>query len=71
MLLKNEPPWKDELIMKLTSLPNFILTPHISWASIEAIQTLADMLIDNINSYLSGCPKISLINKSLQLNMEI
>lgn len=53
----NEPPGKDELIMKLTSLPNFILTPHISWASIEAIQTLADMLIDNINSYLSGCPK--------------
>lgn len=58
----NEPPGKDELIMKLTSLPNFILTPHISWASIEAIQTLADMLIDNINSYLVGCPK-NIVNK--------
>lgn len=52
----NEPPGKDELIMKLTSLSNFILTPHISWASIEAIQTLADMLIDNINAYLAGNP---------------
>lgn len=53
----NEPPKMDDLIMKLTSLPNFILTPHISWASIEAIQMLADMLIDNINAYLAGTPK--------------
>ncbi|ENT4821202.1 MAG: D-2-hydroxyacid dehydrogenase [Klebsiella michiganensis] len=53
----NEPPGPDELIMKLTALHNFILTPHISWASTEAIQTLVDILIENINAYLEGAPQ--------------
>lgn len=53
----NEPPHAEDAIMKLTSQPNFILTPHISWASIEAIQLLADILIDNIEHYLAGQPK--------------
>ncbi len=57
----NEPPAPQDLIMALTKLPNFILTPHISWASFEAIQTLADKLIENINAYLSGEP-INLVN---------
>ncbi|MGI8565289.1 MAG: D-2-hydroxyacid dehydrogenase [Pyrinomonadaceae bacterium] len=29
-------------------LPNLILTPHVAWASCEAMQTLADQLISNI-----------------------
>lgn len=52
----NEPPKQDDAIMKLTNLPNFILTPHISWASIEAIQSLADTLMDNIHGFLTGKP---------------
>lgn len=47
----NEPPQNNEAIMKLTEFHNFILTPHISWASAEAIQTLADLMIDNINTF--------------------
>lgn len=47
----NEPPDNSELIMKLTELPNFILTPHISWASTEAIHTHADIMVDNINTF--------------------
>lgn len=58
---RNEPPENDSPIMKLTQLPNFILTPHISWASQEAIQLLADKLIDNINAWLSGKP-INIVN---------
>lgn len=58
---KHEPPDNDAPIMKLTQLPNFILTPHISWASQEAIQSLADKLIDNINAWLSGKP-INIVN---------
>ncbi|QIQ22291.1 D-2-hydroxyacid dehydrogenase [Zophobihabitans entericus] len=54
---KNEPPKPDDVIMKLTNLSNFILTPHISWASFEAIQSLADMLMDNIEAFLSGTPQ--------------
>lgn len=53
----NEPPLKEDYIMKLTNLPNFILTPHISWASTEAIQSLADTLMDNIESFLLNKPK--------------
>nr|ELR5041748.1 D-2-hydroxyacid dehydrogenase [Providencia stuartii]ELR5083567.1 D-2-hydroxyacid dehydrogenase [Providencia stuartii] len=57
----SEPPEKDSDIMKMTQLPNFILTPHISWASFEAIQTLSDMMMDNIEAFLSGHPK-NLVN---------
>ena len=32
-------------------LPNLIVTPHVAWASREAMQALADQLIDNIEAY--------------------
>ncbi|WP_369308868.1 D-2-hydroxyacid dehydrogenase [Providencia rettgeri] len=57
----SEPPKIESPIMKLTKLSNFILTPHISWASFEAIQTLSDMMMDNIDAFLSGHPK-NLVN---------
>ena len=43
--------------MRLLELPNFILTPHVAWASQEAIQSLADQLIDNIEAFWSGEPR--------------
>ena len=43
--------------MRLVDLPNFILTPHVAWASAEAIQTLADQLIDNIEAFWAGAPR--------------
>jgi glycerate dehydrogenase len=52
-----EPPAPDHPFMKLLKLPNFILTPHVAWASQEAIQSLADQLIDNIESYCKGTPR--------------
>ena len=33
---------------------NFILTPHVAWSSREAMQTLADQLIDNIEAFAAG-----------------
>ena len=36
--------------------PNFILTPHVSWASMEAMQNLSDQLIDNIENFVAGKP---------------
>lgn len=51
-----EPPAADHPFMSLLSLPNFILTPHIAWASQEAIQGLADQLIDNIEAFVNGKP---------------
>jgi glycerate dehydrogenase len=37
--------------------PGFILTPHVAWASDEAVQSLADQLIDNIAGFCAGQPR--------------
>ncbi|MFH0702283.1 MAG: NAD(P)-dependent oxidoreductase, partial [bacterium] len=44
---------------KLLSLPNVIITPHIAFDSIEAIQRILKITMDNINGYLFG----NIINK--------
>jgi glycerate dehydrogenase len=51
-----EPPADDNPLMGLLDLPNFILTPHVAWASLDAQQSLADKLIDNMESFVSGTP---------------
>ncbi len=51
-----EPPAPDNPLIRLLDRPNFILTPHIAWASDEAQQTLADQLIDNIENFVKGAP---------------
>lgn len=52
-----EPAEADHPLMGLLDLPNFILTPHVAWASNEAMQALADQLIDNIEAYVAGVPR--------------
>jgi glycerate dehydrogenase len=56
-VVTTEPPPADHPFMKLAARPNFILTPHVAWASQEAIQTLADQLIDNVEAFRSGSPR--------------
>lgn len=51
-----EPPPPDHPFMALLDRPNFILTPHVAWASDEAMQGLADQLIDNIEGFFHGAP---------------
>ena len=53
-VVTSEPPPADHIMMKLLALPNFILTPHVAWASREAIQSLADQLVDNIEAFERG-----------------
>jgi glycerate dehydrogenase len=55
-VLTREPPKEGNPLLELR-LPNFILTPHIAWASYGAMQFLADQLIDNIEAYVSGRPQ--------------
>ena len=55
-VLTTEPPAADNPLLGLLDLPNFILTPHVAWASDEAMQTLADQLIDNIENFVRGQP---------------
>jgi glycerate dehydrogenase len=55
-VLTNEPPKQGNPLLELR-LPNFILTPHIAWASDGAMQFLADQLIDNIEAFVMGKPQ--------------
>jgi glycerate dehydrogenase len=52
-----EPPGADHPLMALAARPNVILTPHVAWASREAVQSLADQLIDNIEAFVAGTPR--------------
>jgi glycerate dehydrogenase len=52
-VLSKEPPAHDNPLLGLR-LPNFILTPHVAWASAGAMQTLADMLVENIEAWEAG-----------------
>ena len=56
-VVSQEPPPLDHPFNVLRDHPNFILTPHVAWASDEAMQTLADQLIDNINAFFEGLPR--------------
>lgn len=51
-----EPPPLNHPFMALMDKPNFILTPHVAWASQEAIQGLTDQLVDNIEAFVAGQP---------------
>jgi len=55
-VLTKEPPKEGNILLDLR-LPNFILTPHVAWASREAMQILADQLIDNIEAFVGGKPQ--------------
>lgn len=52
-----EPPTESHPFYKLADAPNFILTPHVAWASDEAVQALTDQLFDNINAFVAGQPR--------------
>jgi len=55
-VLTVEPPKQGNILLDLR-LPNLIVTPHVAWASQEAMQILADQLIDNIEAFAAGAPK--------------
>jgi glycerate dehydrogenase len=55
-VLREEPPRDGGALLSL-NLPNFIVTPHVAWASDEAMQTLADQVIDNLEAFVAGRPQ--------------
>lgn len=56
-VVTKEPPPSDHPFMNPLDRPNFILTPHVAWASREAIQGLADQLTENIELFWRGRPR--------------
>jgi len=55
-VLRDEPPANGNPLLDLR-LPNLIVTPHVAWASNEAVQTLADQVIANIEGFVAGQPQ--------------
>ena len=55
-VLTVEPPKNGHPLLDVRR-PNFILTPHVAWASDGAMQFLADQLIDNIEHWAAGKPQ--------------
>jgi glycerate dehydrogenase len=56
-VVTTEPVPDGHPFLEVMDRPNFILTPHIAWASLEAIQGLADQMIDNVDAFVAGKPR--------------
>lgn len=56
-VVSSEPMPEDHPFCALLQRPDFILTPHVAWASAEATQGLADQLVGNIESFIGGSPR--------------
>ena len=52
----SEPPRADHPFWRIIERPNVILTPHVAWASDEAMQTVWDQVIANIENFARGEP---------------
>jgi len=55
-VLSAEPPRQGNPLLEL-DLPNFILTPHVAWSGRQAMQALADQLMDNVEAFVRGEPR--------------
>jgi len=55
-VLSVEPPREGNALLELR-LPNLIVTPHVAWASREAMQGFAAQLIGNLEAFAAGQPR--------------
>lgn len=55
-VLRVEPPREGNPLLEV-DLSNLIVTPHNAWASRQAMQTLADQLVDNLEAFVRGEPR--------------
>lgn len=51
-----EPPPPDHPFLRLAGRTDFLLTPHIGWASLEARQAVADQVTGCIEAFAAGRP---------------
>ncbi len=55
-VLTVEPP-RDGNVLLDADLPNLLITPHVAWASVEAMTGLSNQLVDNIEAWAAGKPR--------------
>jgi len=55
-VVTQEPMPKGHVFEKIMRRPNVIITPHVAWASEEAMQTLWDQVISHIDNFAAGTP---------------
>jgi glycerate dehydrogenase len=54
--LTSEPPRPDNLLLTVLDRPNVIVTPHVAWASKEAMHAVWDQVVSNIENFHAGRP---------------
>lgn len=55
-VLTSEPPRSDDPMFQAAARPDVILTPHIAWASDQAMAEVWRQVIESIDAFLSGNP---------------
>ncbi|MBB6507867.1 glycerate dehydrogenase [Rhizobium soli] len=55
-VLTKEPPAPDNPLLAVLDRPNVIVTPHVAWASDEAMQSLWAQVIDHVENFEKGAP---------------
>lgn len=63
-VLTSEPPGVGNPLMTILDRPNFILTPHVGWASEEAMQSLWQQVVDSIDAFLADAPIRTVVNET-------
>lgn len=58
-VVSTEPIRGDNPLLKAK---NCIITPHMSWGAKESRQRIMDCTVENVKSYMSGAPSLSLIH---------
>ncbi len=59
-VLTKEPPAADNPLLTILDRPNVILTPHVAWASDEAMQALWAQVIGHVENFEKGIPSNAL-----------
>ncbi len=60
-VLTAEPPTADNPIMRVLDRPNVLVTPHIAWASEEAMTEVWRQTIDHVAAFIAGTPRNVLV----------
>ncbi len=61
-VMVEEPPRDSAPLLSIAERPNVLITPHIAWASEQAMQYLANTVTRNIDAFANGSP-INLVTK--------